>query len=233
MPPPDAAISAYVSPCSRRLNSDSRKPAKGMCVCESTKPGIAVAPRASKSSSILCRLPCCGPASMTITGSSSYTSSFRIAPPRTGPRPRGVAICFRLRTRSSSALHPLPEHARDRLLGRFLLGVERDDVLHGVERSLEAGADGGALDLEVLDRALDVGDALHRLSDHALAEQLGVLDDQLRLFAGVALHVFRDLLRREERVLQDALALRVIAQLLGEHGVLAREGVAALDQPLD
>ena len=37
---------------------------------------------------------------------------------------------------------PLPEHARDRLFGRFLLGVEGDEVLHAVERSLEAGAGG-------------------------------------------------------------------------------------------
>ena len=45
---PFAAIWAYVSPFRRRLNSSSRNPSHGRCVCASTKPGTAVLPRPSR-----------------------------------------------------------------------------------------------------------------------------------------------------------------------------------------
>src|SRR5262245_32662822 len=47
MPPPSVAISAYVTPASRRRSSARRSPAKTTCVCASTKPGTTAPPRAS------------------------------------------------------------------------------------------------------------------------------------------------------------------------------------------
>jgi hypothetical protein len=52
IPPPDAAICFVRLALQPAVELRLAKPANGMCVCESTKPGIAVAPRASKSSSM-------------------------------------------------------------------------------------------------------------------------------------------------------------------------------------
>src|SRR5689334_14099532 len=47
MPPPRAAISAYVAPWLRSSNSSTRVPANTGCVCASTKPGSTTRPPAS------------------------------------------------------------------------------------------------------------------------------------------------------------------------------------------
>src|SRR5687768_2846372 len=146
-----------------------------------------------------------------------------MARPRNAVRPWGVAICERLRMSSVMATGsrsvypertrdklippsrvPRAEQRRDRLLVRFLLGVEDDHLLHGVERGLQFVADGAALDLEVGDGALELADALHGLADDALGQQLGVLDDELGLFARVGRQVLGHFLRGEQRVLEDA-----------------------------
>src|ERR1044071_10436035 len=101
--------------------------------------------------------------------------------PRSAPRPTGVAICPRLWISNDNASFALSEKGGDRLLVRFLLGVEHEELLRGIEHRLQLVARGAALHLQLLDGALQVGHARLRLRDEAVGEELGVLDDQFRL----------------------------------------------------
>src|SRR6185436_7067766 len=253
-------------PCSRRLNSDSRVPANGRWVCVSTNPGTAVAPPASKSSSISSSggLSLSGPTyanrpfCTTMTPSSS-TEMSRIARPRRAARPVAVAIWDRLRMRrvmigyavtrlrgsleprnrvtaqprNQNSRIPLFEQGGQRHLIRLFLRVQHDHLLDHVQGGLEFVAGGAALELEVADGALEIADALHGLADEAVGEELGVLHDQLRFLARVGDQVFGHLLRGEQRVLQDALAVRVVLEVVAEHRDLAQQAVVFPHQPLD
>src|SRR5512138_2125603 len=57
------------------------------------------------------------------------------------------------------SLRGLPEHRRDRVLVRLRFGVEDEQLLHGVDDRQQLVAAAGALDLEVLNHFLEIGDA--------------------------------------------------------------------------
>src|SRR6202035_1532184 len=134
---------------------------------------------------------------MTMTAS-SCTVSLRIAAPRTAAVPIGVAIWERLRissamrsasgerraagvpTRSLLAARlfvVLAIHRRDRMLVGFLLRVEHQQMLIGIELRLQLVARRTPLNLQVLNRALEIRDSRHRLRHQPLGQQLGILDD--------------------------------------------------------
>src|SRR5713226_2003615 len=116
--------------------------------------------------------------SRTTMTASSWTASFRIAGPRTPDRPVGVAICERLRM--SRALLTLGAiHRCDRKLVRFLLRIEHQELLDRVERRLQLVPRAAALDFQILNRALEIRDAAHRLRYETLRKQLGIFYDQL------------------------------------------------------
>src|SRR5207248_7903017 len=91
----------------------------------------------------------------------------------------------------------------------------------------------GAFDFQLLNRAFEIGDTDHRLRHDALGEELRILHDQLRFFARVRLHILGNFLRGEQRVFENAFALRMIVEILAQHAVLARETINVAEQALD
>ena len=206
IPPPAAAISAYVAPARRRWSSWRRSPAKTACVCGSTKPGTtvrraqlmtvapgAVAPRRSHAAE--------GPAktmrpAREATVASGMGEASRCAGPRRGAGPAHVYTDRALvqdevrdhRARvipAPCARRTRPGHTRwPDCRGVGLPRAVQEDLLLALPRLLvlhevEGVAQGGD---HRLDRGLDVAPLQLQAVDlalHVLEARLGLLEQQL------------------------------------------------------